>query len=57
MLVVGIGLLAGLTMYGRGDPYYPRLVLNVIMAFYLNQGAVRRYFEARGDRRSGQPSG
>jgi hypothetical protein len=45
MLAVGIGLLAGLAMYVRGDPYYPRLVLHMIMAFYLNQGAVRRYFE------------
>jgi hypothetical protein len=45
MLGVGIGLLAGLALYWRGDPYYPRLFLNVIIAFYLNQGAVRRYFE------------
>jgi hypothetical protein len=45
MLAVGAGLLAGLALYLRGDPYYPRLLLNMIIAFYLNQGAVRRYFE------------
>jgi hypothetical protein len=55
MLAVGIGLLAALAMYVRGDPYYPRLVLNMIMAFYLNQGAVRRSFEARTGATGGTP--
>jgi hypothetical protein len=55
MLAVGIGLLAGLAMYVRGDPYYPRLVLNMVMAFYLNQGAVRRYFEHRSEPDPGAP--
>ena len=45
MLAVGVGLVFGLGMFWRGDPSYPRLLLDTIMAFYLNQQAVRRHFE------------
>jgi uncharacterized membrane protein (DUF2068 family) len=58
MLAVGVGLLFGLTMYWRGDPSYPRLFLDMVMAFYLNQQAVRRHFEGhtRADARKASPS-
>lgn len=45
MLVVGVGLVMGFYLYWLGDPGYLRLLINVVMAFYLNQGAVRDYFE------------
>jgi hypothetical protein len=47
MLLVGIGLLISLYLYALDDPSYPRLAIDVVMAFYLNQGAVRDYFEER----------
>jgi uncharacterized membrane protein (DUF2068 family) len=52
MLLVGIGLLVSLYLYALDDPSYPRLAIDVVMAFYLNQGAVRDYFE---DRAGGRP--
>jgi hypothetical protein len=57
MLTVGVGLVFGLFMYARGDPSYPRLVLDMVMAFYLNQQAVRRHFTDRSteDARGGSP--
>ncbi len=48
MLLAGLGLLTSLYVYWLGDPAYLPLALNVILAFYLNQGAVRSYFEAGG---------
>ena len=47
MLMVGIGLLISLALYWRGDPSYPRMVIDIVIAFYLNQGLVRDYFEGR----------
>lgn len=47
MLVVGISLVASLVLYWQGDPPYPRMAIDVVLAFYLNQGAVRDYFEGR----------
>ena len=47
MLVVGVSLVASLFLYWRGDPPYPRMAIDVVLAFYLNQGAVRDYFERR----------
>lgn len=47
MLVVGISLVASLLLYWRGDPPYLRMAIDVVLAFYLNQGAVRDYFERR----------
>ena len=36
----------------NADPSYPRLAINIVIAFYLNQGAVRGYFEWRRDQDS-----
>jgi hypothetical protein len=49
MLVVGAGFIFGFYLYWIGAPSYPRLAINIVIAFYLNQGAVRDYFEWRRD--------
>jgi hypothetical protein len=46
MLLVGVGLVFGLYLRWVDEPNYPRLALNVVMAFYLTQGAVRAYVMA-----------
>lgn len=48
MVVVGVSLVGSLYLYWLGDPAYPRMAIDVMLAFYLNQGAVRDYFERRG---------
>jgi hypothetical protein len=45
MLIVGVSLVFSLWLYWIGDPGYVRLTVNCIIAFYLNQGAVREYFD------------
>jgi len=50
MLVAGVGLLLSFYVYWVGDPAYARMLINVVIAFYLNQGAVRDYFEGRAER-------
>jgi len=45
MLLVGLALVADLYLWVGGDPRYGRLGIDVIMAFYLNQGVVRAWFE------------
>jgi uncharacterized membrane protein (DUF2068 family) len=55
MLAVGAGLVTSLYLYWLGDPSYMRMLIGIVVAFYLNQGAVRDYFEGRaapGPRRS-----
>ncbi len=47
MLLVGTGLLFSLYLYALGDPPYARLAIDIVIAFYLNQGIVRDYFEGR----------
>jgi uncharacterized membrane protein (DUF2068 family) len=47
MLLVGTGLLFSLYLYAVGDPPYARLAIDIVIAFYLNQGIVRDYFEGR----------
>ena len=47
MLLVGTGLVFSLYLYAVGDPPYARLAIDIIIAFYLNQGIVRDYFEDR----------
>ena len=44
MLLVGISLILDLWLYFNGQRYYVRMAFDVILAFYLNQGAVREYF-------------
>src|SRR5262245_43015428 len=41
MVLVGIALTFGLYSWWLGEPNYVRLLLNAIMALYLNQAAVR----------------
>jgi hypothetical protein len=51
MLLVGVSLVALMLLYlsGVGEPRYLRLAINVVIAFYLNQGVVQEYFERRED--------
>jgi uncharacterized membrane protein (DUF2068 family) len=51
MLLVGLSLVALIVLYlaGVGEPRYLRLAINVVIAFYLNQGVVQEYFERRED--------
>jgi hypothetical protein len=51
MLLVGVSLVALIVLYlaGVGEPRYLRLAINVVIAFYLNQGVVQEYFERRED--------
>jgi lysylphosphatidylglycerol synthetase-like protein (DUF2156 family) len=51
MVLVGIGLVLSLYLYTLGDPPYVRMLIDVVIAFYLNQGAVRDHFLGR----TGQP--
>lgn len=48
MIVVGVSLVVSLYLYWLGDPPYLRMAIDVVVAFYLNQGAVREYFERQG---------
>jgi hypothetical protein len=45
MLVVGASMVLLLYLYWLGDPSYPFMAIDVVIAFYLNQGVVRDYFE------------
>lgn len=47
MLMVGIGLIVSFAVYWLGDPAYLRMAIDIVIAFYLNQGIVRDYFEGR----------
>ena len=49
MLLVGISLVTDLYLYVSAEPRYARLAIDVVIAFYLNQGLVREYFERRQD--------
>jgi len=52
MVLVGVGLVLSLYLYVLGDPPYVRMLIDVVIAFYLNQGAVRVHFQGR----TGQPA-
>lgn len=45
MLLVGISLTLDLWLYWNGEHLYLRMAIDVVLALYLNQGAVRAYFE------------
>jgi hypothetical protein len=47
MLFVGVGLTFGIIQYVRGLPVYGAMLLNVFIAFYLNQREVQAAFERR----------
>lgn len=44
MLIVGIGLIVNLVAYFTGDPNFLRMLIFVLMAFYLNGRPVREVF-------------
>jgi uncharacterized membrane protein (DUF2068 family) len=48
MLATGAGLLHAIVMYWQGTPDYSVMLINVLIVFYLNQRAVQRIFERRG---------
>lgn len=52
MVVVGVGLLISLYLYALSEPQYLRMAIDIVIAFYLNQGAVRDHFAGR----TGQPA-
>jgi hypothetical protein len=52
MLLVGISLVVDLLLYIGGQPMYLRMAMDVVIALYLNQGAVREYFERSGSDRA-----
>jgi hypothetical protein len=45
MLLVGISLVLDLWLYWHGRALYLRMATDVVLALYLNQGAVRQWFE------------
>ena len=47
MFLVGLSLIADFYLHFAEEPRYPRLALDVLTAFYLNQGVVRDFFERR----------
>ena len=49
MLLVGFSLILDLALYWAGEPRYLRMALDVVLAFYLNQGAVRVWVEPPAD--------
>jgi hypothetical protein len=44
-LLVGVSLVVDLMLYWNGQKIYHRMAIDVVLALYLNQGAVREYFE------------
>ena len=55
MLLVGLSLVSDLYLFASGDPRYARLIIDIVMAFYLNQGMVREHFERRDDPEPAEP--
>jgi hypothetical protein len=47
MLLVGLSLILDLWLYWNGQRLYLRMAMDVVLALYLNQGAVRQYFEGK----------
>lgn len=47
MVLVGAALIVSLRLYWMGQPPYAWMAVDVVLAFYLNQGAVRAFFERR----------
>jgi len=45
MLLVGASLVVDLALYWQGQALYVRMAIDVVLALYLNQGAVREYFD------------
>ena len=47
MVQLGLSMALELWLYFLNDPFYPRMLLHVIMVFYLNQREVQQAFERR----------
>lgn len=47
MLLTGLSLLANLVLWWNGDPYWTRMAIQAVVAFYLNSAAVRELFLRR----------
>lgn len=47
MLLTGVSLAANLILWWNGHPYWTRLVLEVVIAFYINSASVRELFLRR----------
>ena len=45
MLLVGVGLIANLVLWGIGQPHFLRMAIQAATALYLNSAPVRRLFE------------
>jgi hypothetical protein len=50
MLLVGASLVINLWAYWQGQHLYVRMAIDVVLALYLNQGAVRAYFDPQPNR-------
>jgi hypothetical protein len=50
MLLVGASLVINLWAYWQGQHLYVRMAIDVVLALYLNQGAVRSYFDPQPNR-------
>ena len=57
MLLVGISLAIDLWLYWNGQAQYIRMTIDVVLALYLNQGAVRDWFEPSSKRSAAPATG
>jgi hypothetical protein len=49
MLLTGLSLMGNLVLWWDGQPYWTRMGIQVVIAFYLNSTAVRQLFLRRED--------
>ena len=56
MLLVGISLTLNLWLYWNGQHLFLRMAIDVVLALYLNQGAVREFFDGMPSSPSQAPS-
>jgi uncharacterized membrane protein (DUF2068 family) len=47
MIQIGVSMTGDLVRYFSGDPFYPTMLLNILMVFYLNQREIQQTFESR----------
>jgi hypothetical protein len=56
MLLVGASLVIDLWLYWNGQPLYLRMAMDVVVALYLNQKAVREFFEGKPSKAAPTPA-